>query len=224
LDAIFGKRNSVSGLMAANNPVDVHEGIIQYRLEHSDGELPAEADYDGLLAWYRRCRRHALLGQDPARYEGYAFGNISVRAAHGFVISGTQTGARPALRREDLAWVFDFDTRDNRLSSRGQVRPSSEAMTHGEVYAASPSVGAVIHAHSPAIWLNADRLGLPTTPPEAGYGTPAMAAAVRALLDRSPGEGVLSMAGHEDGVIAYAASMDAAGALLLATLARAEAA
>lgn len=210
--------------MAANTPEDMHEGIIQYRLDHSEGELPDDADYAGLFHWYERCRAHALLGQDPARYAGYAFGNISVRCGEGFVISGTQTGGRAALRHADLAWVRQFDSRANRLRSQGAVKPSSEAMTHGEVYATLPAVGAVIHAHSPAIWYAAERLDLPTTPPEAGYGTPAMAAAVCALLHRSPREGVLSMGGHEDGVIAYAGSMDAAGTLLLATLARAEAA
>jgi hypothetical protein len=204
--------------------MEQHEGIIQYRLDHRDGELPADADYDGLMTWFRRCRRHELLGQDPARYAGYAFGNISVRCADGFVISGTQTVGRPALGMGDLAWVRSWDSRANRLSSQGPVRPSSEAMTHGEVYAALPGVGAVIHAHSPVIWHRADRLALPTTPREAGYGTPAMAEAVRTLLDRSPRAGVVSMGGHADGLIAYAGTMDEAGTLLLDTLARAEAA
>lgn len=203
--------------------MDQHEGIIQYRLDHREGDLPPDADYAGLLAWFRRCRHHELLGQDPARYAGYAFGNISVRCTGGFVISGTQTVGRPALDPGDLAWVRSWDSQANRLSSQGPVRPSSEAMTHGEVYATLPDVGAVIHAHSPVIWLNADRLDLPTTPPEVGYGSPAMAAAVRALLDRSPRAGVLSMGGHEDGIVAYAPTMDEAGTLLLETLARAEA-
>lgn len=200
------------------------EGVIQYRLDHHDGELPAEADYEGLFDWFARCRQRDLLGRDPLRYGGYAYGNISVRAASGgFVISGTQTGGKPSLGRDDLAWVRHFDSAANTLTAQGPARPSSEAMTHGEVYATLASIGAVIHAHSPAIWDTATDLGLPVTDAAASYGTPAMAREVRRLLRATPQAGVIAMGGHEDGVIAYAATMPEAGALLLDALARAAA-
>jgi hypothetical protein len=197
------------------------EGVIQYRLDHADGPLPGDADYTGLFDWFARCRQQDLLGRDPRRYGGYAYGNISVRAADGFVISGTQTGGRPHLERGDLAWVRHFDSTANTLTAQGPARPSSEAMTHGEVYAALPAVGAVIHAHSPALWRTADSLGLPVTAAEAGYGTPAMAGEVRRLLLATPQAGVIAMGGHEDGIIAYAATMQEAGERLLDALARA---
>ena len=194
------------------------EGVIQYRLDHQAGELPAGVDYRGLFEWFRRCREQGLIGQDPARYDGYAFGNISVRASRGFVISGTQTGGMPALGEDDLAWVVDFDTGSNRLRSLGPSRPSSEAMTHGEVYRHLPAINAVIHVHSPAIWHAARTLGLPCTPAEAGYGTPEMAHEVAARLARQPDGGVLVMGGHEDGVIAYGRDMAAAGKRLFDAL------
>ena len=160
------------------------------------------------------CRRHALIGRDPARYDGYAYGNISQRATRGFVVSGTQTGGQPMLTAADLAWVLDFDSTDNRLQATGPARPSSEAMSHGEVYAALPGIAAVIHVHSPLLWQAAAALGLPVTDPAAGYGTPAMARAIRELVASRPAGGVLAMGGHEDGIIAYAPDMARADALL----------
>ena len=201
------------------------EGVIQYRLEHHNGELPADADYTGLFDWFARCRQADLLGRDPQRYGGYAYGNISVRVgtADGFLISGTQTGGRQRLDRDDLAWVRHFDSAANALTAQGPARPSSEAMTHGEVYAALPAVGAVIHAHSPTIWHLAADIGLAVTATEAAYGTPAMAGEVRRLLRETPQAGIIAMGGHEDGIIAYANTMQEAGQRLLETLARAQA-
>lgn len=199
------------------------EGVIKYRLTHHPSPLPEGAEITGLLDWFERCRARDLIGQDPARYDGYAYGNISVRAPRGFVISGTQTGGTRRLREDQLAWVESFDQDTNELIAGGPVRPSSEAMTHGQVYRALPDVGAVIHVHSPWLWEAATVLGLPATPKSAPYGTQAMAKAVDRLL-RAPGgaQGIFAMGGHQDGVVAYGRDMDDAGQLLLATLARAE--
>ena len=66
-----------------------------------------------------------LIGRDPERYDGCAYGNISVRAQRGFVISGTQTGGEPALTRDQLAWVVDFNVAENRLRAGGPVSVNS---------------------------------------------------------------------------------------------------
>lgn len=200
------------------------EGVVKYTLDYRASALPGDTDLDGLFRWFLRCRQRGLIGRDPARYDGYAFGNISVRAPRGFVISATQSGGEPALSAERLAWVEDFDIAANRLRAGGPARPSSEAMTHGQVYRALPAVGAVIHVHSPQLWRHAARLGIPVTPPSAAYGTPAMATAVERLLraDTRPA-GLFAMGGHEDGIVAYAATVDAAGRHLVAALDRAEA-
>lgn len=199
------------------------EGVIQYELHYHPGILPADADFAGLYRWFGRCRRLGLIGQDPGLYGGFSYGNISVRAGRGFVISGTQTGGREALGPQDLAWVEDFDAEQNRLNATGPARPSSEAMTHGQIYQLLPGAGAVIHVHSAKIWHQARQLGLPSTAAEAGYGTPEMAAEVARLLSSGPGDcdGAFAMGGHEDGVAAYATDMDVAGSLLLDLLARA---
>ncbi len=59
----------------------------------------------------------ALIGQDPARYDGYDFGNVSQRigdidAPHGkrsFIISGTQTGHLQELDSRHYTRVMSYD-------------------------------------------------------------------------------------------------------------------
>jgi hypothetical protein len=195
------------------------EGVVKYRLDHRPGPLPPGTSPDALLRWFGRCRELGLIGRDPARYDGLAYGNISQRAADGFVVSGTQTGGLGRLLPSDLSWVTACDIEGNRLRSQGPARPSSEALTHAVVYRTLPNANAVIHAHAPAIWRHAAQLGLPCTPPDAAYGTPAMAEAVAGLLTARPSlPGLVAMGGHEDGILAYGADLDSAGALLLEVL------
>ena len=198
------------------------EGVIRYRLDYRPGSLPPDVPLSRLFHWFAQCRQRALIGRDPKRYDGCAYGNISVRADPGFVISATQTGAKPALLADDLSWVREIDPAHNRLSATGPARPSSEAMTHGQVYLTLPAVGAVIHVHSQLIWRQAKRLGLASTAAEAGYGTPEMATEVERLLQTAAANhGAFAMGGHEDGIVAYAEDMDTAGGLLLDLLQRA---
>ena len=207
-----------------NARVTETEGVIQYRLDYQPGTLPPDAALAGLFHWFRRCRELELIGRIPDRYAGAAYGNISIRVRRGFVISGTQTGGRAALTPDDLAWVLDFDVAKNQLTAAGPSRPSSEAMTHGQVYRRLAAIDAVIHIHSPCIWQQAQVLHLPMTAPFARYGTPQMAQEVERLLMLDPGatQGVFVMGGHEDGVVSYASGIDTAGELLLALLARAQ--
>ena len=198
------------------------EGVIRYRLDYRPGALPADAPLSQLFRWFARCREKDLIGRDPKRYDGFAYGNISLRADPGFVISGTQTGARPRLSADDLSWVHNIDPAHNRLWATGPARPSSEAMTHGQVYLTLPAARAVIHVHSKLIWGQAQRLGLALTAAEAGYGTPAMATEVERLLrSAAANRGAFAMGGHEDGIVAYAEDMDTAGGLILDLLDRA---
>lgn len=198
------------------------EGVVKYRLDYRPSSLPAGFDAAPLTHWFHRCRDLGLIGRDPQRYDGVAFGNISQRCAPGFVISGTQTGGEAALQTWMLSWVQDFDATSNRLKAGGPARPSSEAMTHGQIYRTLADVGGVIHVHSPALWRAAARLSIAVTPPDAAYGTPAMVTAVDRLLRAtpSPSQGLFAMGGHEDGIVAYGTDLDAAGAQLVDALAR----
>jgi hypothetical protein len=85
-------------------------------------------------------------------------------------------------------------------------------MTHAAVYGACAASRCVIHIPSRSIFDGMLRDGAPSTPREAEYGTPQMARAVAALVRElskagAPGEGALVMAGHDEGVIAWADSV-----------------
>lgn len=197
-------------------PKEHAEGIIKYRVDHQPGELPGWADIGAIAHCFAYARAHNLIGQQPDRYQGAAYGNISQRApAGGFVITGSQTGGLQTLDETRLCWVRRVDVQANRVESLGPVQPSSEAMTHDQVYRWAAMANFVIHVHSPAIWHQATRLGLPVTDPQAAYGTPAMAQAVEQLLVNMQGDcGALSMGGHQDGILVFGATPTLAGAEL----------
>ena len=199
------------------------EGVIKFTLDHEVGEAPPAELTAPLRAWFRILRRLDLLGRDPARYLGYAYGNLSRRQESGFLITCTQTSGQDRLAPEQFAQVTGWNLEANRVHSLGPCRPSSEALTHAMVYEAVPECGFVFHVHSPEIWSQAKALPLPVTDPAAEYGTPQMALATVEVLNGTgcPARGLLSMGGHEDGIVAWGKTAKAAGSLLVSALAQA---
>lgn len=199
------------------------EGVIKFDLAFRPGPPPAAGLLIELEAWRTIFRRLGLLGQDPARYEGLGFGNLSRRATAdtGFIISGTQTGGLEHLTPADYAVVTACDPRHNRVEATGSLRPSSEALSHGVLYQAEPRIRWVMHLHSPEIFAARTRLGLPTTALEAPYGSPALATEISRLGPTAGWPGLLVMGGHEDGILAFGASAAETGALVVRTLAAA---
>jgi ribulose-5-phosphate 4-epimerase/fuculose-1-phosphate aldolase len=104
--------------------------------------------------------------------------------------------------------VTAFDIDKNRVTTCGPVRASSESMSHGAIYHASASARAVIHIHSRKVFDGMLRDNCPRTPADAPYGTPEMARAIIACV-KEEGEGprTIVMAGHDEGVIAWGASV-----------------
>lgn len=200
------------------------EGVIKYALDFTpsgplDPELCAE-----LSGWHRLLQSLGMVGRNPGRYGGLGFGNLSHRLPDGdaFVITGTQTGGLDALTPAHFSLVTRFDVTSNTLSARGPVRPSSEALSHGAVYAARLDASFVFHCHHPLPWHAGTRLGLAQTPAGVPYGTPAMARAMARLLAppaRLPC--VVAMRGHEDGLIAAGATARETGGAMVDALARA---
>jgi Class II Aldolase and Adducin N-terminal domain len=211
------------------------EGAIQFQLEHSCRALDAaeaEAAVRALAGWRRILRQTGLVGRRPDRYDGAAYGNLSVLSAPvreageelaPFYITGTQTSDLEELSAAHLARVEACELERNLVRSSGPVDPSSETLTHAAVYEAAVGAGAVLHVHSREIWTLGAHLGLATTPPTATCGTPRMALEVRQVVSRCgrPTGGLLTMGGHEDGVLAWGPDAAAAGALLLQALAEA---
>jgi len=207
----------------------MQEGAVQFHLTFIPADPPPAATISGLNAWRQILYRLGLIGQDPRRYGGLGFGNVSIRLESGnaaaFVISGTQTGGMDRLSPEHYALVTDFDPGANSVVAEGVVRPSSESLTHGSLYRQDPLIGAVIHAHSPEIWTQADAIGLPVTRRDVRYGTPEMADEVCRLFRDTPVRElkIFAMGGHEDGIVAFGGSMEQAGLTLVRHLAMAAA-
>jgi ribulose-5-phosphate 4-epimerase/fuculose-1-phosphate aldolase len=208
------------------------EGVVKFEARHRSTALDLRRYGETacrLLAWREVLGRLGLVGQDAARYQGVAYGNVSARVGppgaprreRAFLITGTGTAGRACADPAMLCVVERCDPARNQVESHGPSTPSSEAMTHGTLYDLGAHVRWVFHAHAPVLWQAAAALRLPTTPPEVEYGTPAMARAIEALW-RSGGLGerrILAMAGHEDGVVAFGRSAEEAGEVLVRHLA-----
>lgn len=207
----------------------MEEGVIKFDLRFTSGPPVAMDTLTELNTWRQILREHALIGQDPARYEGYGFGNISQRdgtpdqprGKRQFVISGTQTGHLEELDHRHYARVTAYDAATNRVVAEGPVKPSSESMTHGVIYDLDNGLRAVLHVHSPDIWNSATSQGIPVTNASVEYGTPEMSREVERLYSQSDvrEKGIFSMGGHEDGIVAFGHSVEEAGNILLKALA-----
>lgn len=203
------------------------EGVIKFKLDFRSGPAPALQDLVELNAWRQIFYRLGLLGQDPTRYQGLGFGNLSKRLPQtgesAFLVSGTQTGSLAVLSPADYTTVLECNPGANWVVAAGPVKPSSEALSHGAVYLANPSAKWVMHLHSPDVFSRGKQLGLPSTDPAAEYGTPAMAQTLLQLVQRLNPEQphVIMMSGHEDGILAFGEKPNAVGALVVETLAMA---
>lgn len=202
--------------------MEAQEGVIQFDLQWQQ-TAPIHADLSALNAWRGILWKLGLIGQDPDRYNGCDFGNVSQRkdSSGQFIISGSQTGHLPQVNEHHYALVTDFDLGANCVVAEGLVRPSSESMTHGVIYQLEASANCVLHVHSPEIWNAASTLSLPVTRSDVTYGTPEMATEVHRLFSESDVRdcGIFAMAGHQDGVVAFGTTAEAASVTLIKKLA-----
>jgi hypothetical protein len=203
----------------------MQEGVVQFKLTFLPADpLPASM-LGNLNAWRQILYRLGLIGQDPHRYGGLGFGNVSIRLesgnANSFIISCTQTGGMERLSPAHYTSVKTFDPANNSVVAEGVARPSSESLTHGSIYQQDRTICAVIHVHSPEIWTQANTIGIPVTRRDIHYGTPEMAEEVCRLFLNTPVSvlKIFAMGGHEDGIVAFGDSMEQAGLTLMRYLA-----
>lgn len=188
------------------------EGYVKYRCLHTPGPAPTHPDFAALDALRTELFDAGLLG---ARADGVGFGNVSVRAGGAsFVVTATATGGARVLGAEGYCLVTGWDVDGNWVHSTGPRQASSEAMSHGALYRADPSVGCVAHAHSRALFDRLLAAGAPATPPDAAFGTPDMARALALLAARHTGRALLMvMSGHDEGVMACGPDIPSVAAL-----------
>jgi L-ribulose-5-phosphate 4-epimerase len=191
------------------------EGVIKFNCNWQPGELPESIHCTELLQTRNELFRLGLIGYDAAEKVG--FGNISSRIkGNQFIISGTQTGHIPILTKTQLSLVSETIIATNTVYCSGPSKASSESMTHAAIYQLIPAASAVIHIHHNGMWQKLKHQ-LPTTKADIGYGTQAMANEIERLLKENDllTHRLLIMAGHQDGIISFGETMDAARTILL---------
>lgn len=195
----------------------IDEGYIKYVSHWIEAPAVDAAATRDLQDWRRRLYEAGLIGHYAELNVG--FGNISIRYGEvgQFLITGTQTGHLEYTTAEHYSLVTDYDIAQNTVSCRGPVQASSEAMTHAAIYELDSHIGAIVHVHSRSLW---ERFinDLPTTKVSVAYGTPEMAAEFRRLYAETDfgREGIAVMGGHDEGLIAFDASLGAAANKILA--------
>ncbi|MDR2742681.1 MAG: class II aldolase/adducin family protein [Treponema sp.] len=194
------------------------EGYVKYMADHWSVPAVEPPFWKELNEARTRLYDLGLIGVLP---NGVGFGNVSVRVQGGeFLISGTATGGSRVLTSHEYCMVKSFNLEENRVTTAGPVRASSESMSHGAVYRFCASAICVIHVHSRKIFDAMLGDGSLSTPPEAAYGTPELALAIASLVkDREAGggagQGVMVLAGHDEGVLSYGTSVREALDLIL---------
>jgi L-ribulose-5-phosphate 4-epimerase len=206
------------------------EGTVKFQLDYTAGQMLSYEEIRVLNAWRKLFYATGLIGQDPLRYGGYGYGNVSQRfppyissAQARFAVSSTQTGELPELTAAHYCVVTECWPAQNRVVAYGPLKPSSESMTHGMVYRMDDAVRYVFHAHSPTIWHAASALDIPITSESVPYGTPEMAEEVQRLFRDTQVQlrGIFAMGGHEDGVVSFGRSAEEAGNVMIDCLVQA---
>ena len=208
--------------------VSQHEGTIQFAYDLASDSSPKLEDdtFAELAAWRSILHQLGLLGQTSELYEGYAYGNLSVRTSQSedFVVTASQTSGEPRLLPQHLVHVTHCNLQRFWVEARGTEPPSSESVTHAMIYHADQRMRCVFHVHSPTIWRSRSALRLPQTGVDVSYGSLAMVEAVSELMQMHQSRPlVFATAGHEDGVFACGHTPAECGNLLVAYLARARA-
>ena len=175
--------------------------VIKFHYESSERDLAPFPGFEELNAARQELRRLSLLGVDE---DGIGFGNVSLRDGTSFYITGSGTGALPALTLQDYAKVVVWDFERNWLRCEGRVIASAESLTHAAVYSMDAEVRAVVHGHAHALWRDLVERG-PSTSADVTYGTPEMAREVQRLFRETDVRTtkLFAMAGHVDGIVAF---------------------
>lgn len=196
----------------------IDEGYIKYNINWINESLKVAVPKQ-LMEWRDKMHELKQIGHYTDINIGY--GNISVKTDDGFLISGTQTGDIFPIKPEHFTLVTDYDIKANSVTCRGEIKASSESMTHAAVYEADNTINAIIHIHNPKLWeLLMDKV--PTTKKEVPYGTPEMANEIFRLFKetRVIEEKIIVMAGHDEGIISFGKDLNEAGEILLDFLAK----
>jgi len=202
------------------------DGVIKYQLDFETADPVEPGLIKEINIWRNILHRLDLVGHYKTVYQGAGYGNISRRLndTGEFVITASHTGEISRTNHTHYVLVTESTIEKNHLTAKGPSKPSSEALSHAAIYKALPNINYVFHVHSAAIWKHTEQLNIPATSPDIAYGTVEMAQEIMRLCqtDGLKGGGILSMGGHQDGVIAFGETATYTGTALVQALAAAE--
>jgi len=192
------------------------EGYIKFQCDWEKKNFTfSKKNFSKINEWRKKLYDHELLG---VNMEGIGFGNLSIREENSkrFIITGSETGKHEELSKNHYARVIDYDIPNNYVKCVGQVKASSESLTHAAIYESDPEVHGVIHTHHERLW-KLLKNKLPTTDPEVEFGTPEMAEEIKKLMQQRDVriEKIIIMGGHREGIITFGRDLDEAGGVLL---------
>lgn len=194
----------------------IDEGYTKFVVDWTDRTPVDDPAVAELERWRKPLFDAGLIGHYAD--VGIGYGNLSVRqpGARGFLISATQTGHLPHTGREHYARVTDWDIDANRVACVGAAQASSETLTHAAIYALDDRICAVVHVHDLDLWQDL-KGSVPTTDPDAAYGTPEMAREfARIWRDTDFADsGIAAMAGHDSGIVSIGESLEEAARRIL---------
>ncbi|MDX8381979.1 MAG: class II aldolase/adducin family protein [Ghiorsea sp.] len=185
------------------------DGVIKYHVEHTFQPTPCFDDYANIEALRTRLFALGLIGETN---DGIGYGNLShrVKQTSSFFITATQTGQLSHLSSAQYSLIKHYDFENFTVFSKGEHKPSSEALSHAMIYEIHADINAMIHIHSAALWqFMKSRGDLATT---AEYGTTQMTEEIANIYhSRNPFEhNAFVMLGHEDGIITFGKSIEEA--------------
>jgi len=185
------------------------EGYIKFHCNWEKMPLEKNELTDELIKYRQELYHRKLLG---VLENGIGYGNVSLRipGTDNFIITGSATGTYSIINTDHISLVTSFDINKNYIECCGNVKASSESMTHAAIYMSPFNLNAVIHTHHKALWQELHGK-YPTTDKNAAYGTPEMAAEiVRIIMKPGRRESVIIMGGHEDGIITFGKNLRSA--------------
>ncbi len=194
------------------------EGVIKFKFNLKMAPKIEEKHFIHLEKWRAILFKMNLIGEYPIDKVG--FGNLSAKVSQDsneFIITGTQTGKYPHLNGSQYTRITKCDPKKMTIDAIGPIAPSSETITHHVIYSISSKINVVFHVHHKDLWQYMLNNGYDKTPENVDYGTKEMAeAAKKCIGDKS--SGIFVMAGHEDGIVSYAPTVEEAGKIILDTL------
>lgn len=192
------------------------EGFVKFNCYWTQsGPVISDEQYEMINTWREILYNMDLIG---AYENGVGFGNLSMRTGpgHQFIITGSSTGEIPELEPGHYVKVISFNIEDNAVQCAGQLKASSESLTHAAIYLADPEINAVVHVHCLDLW-NEIMNKVPTTDPAMEYGTGGLAKNILRLFSESDviEKRIIIMAGDRAGILTFGQDMDEAVNVLL---------